>query len=80
MVRGDRYVGHKPISKLARAHGEGDAGEVRRLRRLLERNYLVRRVRRRLVAETVDPLKLGRGGGTLERRELVRFASRGRRG
>ena len=76
MVRGDRYVGHKLIGKLAAALEEGDRREVRRLRRLLERNYLRGRTRYRVVAETFDPLVRWRGGEDLERRVLGELGPR----
>ncbi|MDX1502672.1 MAG: hypothetical protein R3325_09950 [Thermoanaerobaculia bacterium] len=73
LVRGDRYVAHKVIAKLAQAHQEGEADEARRLRRLLESNYLARRVEYRLVAESFEPLARWRRGEIRERRVLATY-------
>ncbi len=75
IVAGNRFIARKVIQKLGRAHEKGDAAEIERLRRLLEKNYLHGRVRYELGFERYDPLTKWRRGENLEARSLGVFDS-----
>lgn len=75
IATGNRFLGRKVIQRLGRAVEEGNAARVADLRRLLEENYLHRRVVYQLVFERYDPLARWRTGENLEQRSLGRFAT-----
>ena len=76
MVRGNRFIARKVIQKMGVAAERGDAAELARLRRLLEDNYFVGRLRYRLMLERYQPLDKWRTGATVEHRRLGVFDSR----
>lgn len=75
IVTGNRYVGRKVIQRLGRAVERHETAQVAELRRLLEENYLSRRVRYELIFERYDPIEKWRTGANLEERSLGRFTS-----
>jgi hypothetical protein len=75
IVTGNRYVGRKVIQRLGKAVERGEAAQVRDLRRLLEQNYLSRRVGYELIFERYDPMQKWRTGANLEERSLGQFTS-----
>ena len=75
IVTGNRYIARKVIQRLGRAHDAGEAEEVERLRRLLERNYLKGRVHYELLFERYRPLEKWKTGESRERRSLASFDS-----
>ncbi|HEX5760338.1 MAG TPA: hypothetical protein VF121_14210 [Thermoanaerobaculia bacterium] len=75
IVTGNRYIARKVIQRLGRSHDAGEAAEVERLRRLLERNYLKGGVGYELLFERYEPLEKWRTGASRERRSLARFDS-----
>ena len=76
MVRGNRFIARKIVQKMGGAAERGDAAELARLRRLLEDNHFVGRVRYRLFLERYQPLDKWRTGATVERRLLGVLDSR----
>ena len=76
IVTGNRYVGRKVIQRLGKAVERKEEEKVKDLRRLLEQNYLIGRVRYELVYERYDPVEKWRTDANLEQRSLGRFTTR----
>ncbi len=75
LVTGNEHIGRKLIQQLGGALERGEASEALRLRRLLERNYLAKRVRYEVVVEDYQPLEKWRTGRPVNVRSMGVFES-----
>ena len=78
LVTGNEHIGRKLIQQLGGALERGESSDVMRLKRLLERNYLAKRVRYEVVVEDYRPLEKWRTGQAAKTRVLGVFESEDR--